>query len=90
MLRLKRNYVSHTFGGEHLTVGAGRDAFSGVIRANASAALLMEALSAGAEEAELTALLTERYAVSEETAARDVGELLETLRSIDAIETVEN
>lgn len=87
--KLKDSYVSRVCGGEHITMGMGAGAFSGLIRANESAAMLMDLLGKGAEESELTAALTARYDVDEASAAADVAELLGTLRGIDAIEESE-
>ena len=59
--------------------------FNGMIRLNGSGALLWKTLEQGATREELVQALTSRYDVSQEQAARDVDEFIETLNKVGCL-----
>ena len=59
--------------------------FNGMIRLNGSGALLWKTLEQGATREELVQALTSQYEVSQEEAARDVDEFIETLNKIGCL-----
>ena len=65
--------------------GSAAARFRGLARANETAAFLIERLRSETDEAGLVAALCAEYDVDEETAAADVRDVLDKLRSIGAI-----
>ena len=59
--------------------------FNGMIRLNGSGALLWKTLEQGATREELVQALTSQYEVSQEEAARDVDEFIETLNKVGCL-----
>lgn len=84
-MRLAPNFISHDTGEGRVLVATGADAFSGLARANETAAFLIDLLREETTEAALTERLTQTYEVDRETARRDVSALLARLRSIGAL-----
>lgn len=87
-MKLAQGYITQHYRDEVLMVGVGDAArrFCGMARANETAAFLIDRMKTETDEAELVKSLCAEYDVDAETAAEDVRELLEQLRSIGAIE----
>ena len=59
--------------------------FNGMIRLNNSGAMLWKTLEQGATREELVLAITSQYDVTQEEAARDVDEFIETLNKIGCL-----
>lgn len=75
------DYILREISGETVlvSVGNGIADFCGIVRLNQSAKLLWQTLQKGAGKEELTAVLTEAFAVTREQAAEDVDNVLRML-----------
>lgn len=85
-MKLKPEFLTHEMNGEHLTVPVGRNSFSGVVKSNKTAGFIIEQLKNEISEERIVEALLDKYEVSKETAEKDVKKVLETLRSINAIQ----
>lgn len=63
-----------------------KKAFDGMLRLNETGAFLWNKLLVGSTAADLAADLVKEYDVDIETAAADVGDFLETVRSVGFVE----
>lgn len=87
-MKLAKGYITQQYRDERLMVAVGPAArrFCGLARANETAAFLIDGLKQDTSEEALVNSLRDVFDVDRETAAADVRELLEQLRSIGAIE----
>lgn len=87
-MKLKEGFITHTLQGQQMMVAAGPAAklFRGVVRANETAAFIIDCLKAETTEHEIVRKLCEEYDVSNERASAGVRKVLEQLREIGAIE----
>ena len=69
-MKLKDGFITHEMDGKQLLVGTGRTGFAGMVKSNQTAAFAM----------------LEKYNVAEDVASRDLDKVLETLRSIGALD----
>ncbi len=69
-----------------VAAGEAAERFHGIVRANETAAFIIDCLKTETTEAEIVAGLTGAYEIDEATAARDVKDVLARLRRIGAIE----
>ena len=84
-MKLKKTFLVNRVAGETIAVSASGD-FNGIVKANSTAAFLLDCLQKETCEEELIKKLTDTYEVSPETAAADLKSLLEKLRSVGALE----
>lgn len=84
-MKLKEGFVLRQVAGSWVVVAVGRASvnFDGMLSLNDSGALLWKALSEGRD---LVTVLTEEYEVSQEQAAQDVDEFLQTIRQAGCLE----
>ena len=82
-MKLKKGYILHTTGGEHLMVATGKAArdFNGLARSNGTAAFLLDQLKKDRTEDQLVQALLDAYEVDPDTARRDVRALLDQLKA---------
>lgn len=85
-MKLKECFLTQDMDGEQIMVAVDSAAFRGVVRSNATAAFIVDALRRETTREEIVAAMLEAYEVSEEVVRRDVDGILETLRSIGAID----
>ena len=85
-MKLNSGFLSHTDGGETLLVSTGAAKFSGVVRSNSTAGVIIGCLEKETTEEEITAKLCAQYDVDAETARRDVQKIIAQLRGIGAID----
>ena len=88
-MKLKDDYILYNASEEELiAVATGDEAenFNGLLRANKTAGAIMEYLKEELTEDELVARMLERFDATEEEMREGVKEVLETLRSVGAIE----
>lgn len=85
-MRLNKNFVYHISNGEAVLIPAGNAKFSGIVRGNKTLGAILELLQTDTSAEEMTAKLTERFDVSEETASRDIQRVLSELQKIGAVD----
>lgn len=86
-MEIKKNMIARTVAGEHMLVPIGDTVFqyNGIFMLTDSGKILWDKIRDGAEEEELVKALIEEYEIDEATAAADVAEFLEKLRSYEII-----
>lgn len=86
-MRLKEGFITHTIQDTQMMVAAGEAAksFHGLIRSNETAAFIVNCLKADTTENAIVDSLMSEYDVSREIAEQDVRDILDKLRSIEAI-----
>lgn len=88
-MKLKSDYVVYEANeGEKLAVATGEEAkvFSGMLRANKSASVILDCLAAETDEAAIVDALAARFDAPRDVLAADVANVLDTLRSIGALD----
>jgi hypothetical protein len=89
MLKMKDGFITHTIGDEQMMVatGSAAEAFHGMVQSNSTAAFIVDCLKQPTTEDAIVDQVIAHYAgVDRATAAADVHEILEKLRSIHALE----
>ena len=84
-MKLKKTFLVNQIAGETVGVSVA-GGFNGIVKANSSAAFLLDCLKKEISEEALVKKLTDTYDVSPETAAADLKTLLAQLRSVGALE----
>lgn len=86
-MRLKEGFITHTIQDTQMMVAAGEAAksFHGLIRSNETAAFIVNCLKKDTTEDAIVDSLMSEYDVSREIAEQDVRDILDKLRSIEAI-----
>ena len=85
-MKLSKQFVTKDMGDSQVMVAVGGAAFSGVVRSNRTAAFIVDQLKEETTEDAIVAAMLEKYDVSEEHARADVAKVLDTLRSIKALD----
>lgn len=85
-MKLKDGFISYESDGEHIMVGGGDASFPGLIRSNDAAAFIVECLGHETTESAIVDAMFEKYDAPRETLAADVRRILDTLRSVNALE----
>lgn len=86
MMKLKDGFITHHTGDEHVMVGTGNTNFSGIVRSNKTAAFIVECLKADTTEKEIVEKMLEKYDAPKEVIESDVKKIVNTLKSIGAID----
>ena len=85
-MKLKDGFITHEMDGKQLLVGTGRTGFAGMVKSNQPAAFLVDLLKTETSREQLLSAMLEKYDVDEDVASRDLDKVLETLRSIGALD----
>lgn len=85
-MRLKEGMITHETAGEQILVDTVTHRFSGLVRSNATAAFIVDQLKEETSREEIIDAMLARYDAARDTIAADVDRILDTLRSIGAIE----
>lgn len=85
-MKLKKQFVTKDMGDTQVMVAVGGSAFSGVVRSNSTAAYIVDLLKEETTKDEIVAAMLDKYEVPEEKVSADVDKILETLRSIGALD----
>ncbi len=88
-MKIKADYVVYDANdGEKLAVATGDEMknFSGLLRANKSASVILDCLAQETTEEQIVDALAGRFDAPRETLAADVANVLDTLRSVQALE----
>ncbi len=87
-MKLKPEYVVYDANdGEKLAVATGDEIknFSGLMRANKSASVILDCLAEETTEEAIVDVMAARFDAPRETLAKDVAAVLDTLRGINAL-----
>lgn len=85
-MRLKQDFVTQEIDGVQYLIPLGGESFFGVVRSNETAAFLIELLREETDEAALVDAMAAEYDAPREVLAADTARVLETLRSLHALE----
>lgn len=88
-MKLNDDYVTYEASAEELiavATGESVKQFSGLLRANEIAGVIMGYLREDITEGEIVSRLQDKYDADEDTIRSDVSEIIELLRSVGAIE----
>ena len=85
-MKLNKQFVTKDMGDSQVIVAVGGAVFSGVVRSNRTAAFIVDLLKEETTEEAIVAAMLEKYDVSEEKARADIEKVLNTLRSIKALD----
>jgi len=83
-MKLKKDYITHMDGNQQMMVDVSAK-FSGLLRSNKTAAEIIEMLKTDTTEEKIVAAMQKKYDVPTETLKADVHKIIETLRSVSAI-----
>lgn len=84
-MKLKKTFITHTTGKEQLMISSDGK-FNGMVRSNRTAAEIIDLLKKDVTREEIILSMLEKYEVEREVLERDVDKVLESLRSIGAID----
>ena len=85
-MKLKDGFVTHEMGGEQIMVATGSAKFSGMVRANPTAAFIVDCLKEETSREAIIDAMLKRYDASAELIAADVDMVIGKLRSIGALD----
>ena len=87
-MKLRTGFITYNSGSEQIMVAAGNvsDVFRGMVRSNATAAYIIDCLKADISREALADKLAARYDAPREVIERDLDKVLETLRTIGALD----
>ena len=85
-MKLKSCFITQDNDDTQFLVPISAEAFSGIVRSNRTAAYIVELLKKETTEEEIVDALYAKYDAPREQIAKDVHEILTTLRGINALE----
>ncbi len=85
-MKLKNEFITQDIDDTQFLVPVGAEAFSGIVRSNKTAAFIVNCLKEETTETAIVDAMCAKYDAPRETIAADVAEILEKLRSINAID----
>lgn len=85
-MRLKSDLITQNIDGQQFLVSVSGDSFNGIVRSNHTAAFIVDCLKKETTEEEIVDAMCRKYDAPREVLVADVKEILEKMRSINAIE----
>lgn len=85
-MKLKASFITHTLGDDRILVPVGDAGFSGLVRSNPTAAFIIEQLRSDTTQEQIVDAMLQEYHAGRQQISQDVAAVIETLRSIGAIE----
>lgn len=85
-MKLKDGILTHEVDGKQILVGSGKAAFPGLVRSNETAAYIVDLLKKETTREQVIADMLARYEAPREVIEPDVDKVLDTLRSIGALD----
>ena len=85
-MKLKSDFIVQDIDDTQFLVPLGHEAFNGIVRSNKTAAFIVNCLKEETSKDRIVDAMCAEYDAPRETIAADVDEILETLRSIHALE----
>lgn len=84
-MKLKKEFMTHMDGENQMMVDVSAK-FSGLVRSNKTAAEIIDFLKSDTTEEKIVFEMQKKYDVSESVLKQDVHKIIETLRSIGAVD----
>ena len=85
-MKLRPEFITQQIDDTQVMVAEGGEAFSGIVRSNATAAFIVDMLSEEVSREDIVDAMCARYDAPREVISADVDRILDTLRSIGALE----
>lgn len=85
-MKLKDSFITQDIEGSQFLVPIGGEAFQGIVRSNKTAAFIVDCLKEEISEEGIVDKMRAEFDAPREEIAADVKEILDTLRSIHALE----
>lgn len=85
-MKLKDGFITHETDDEQIMVSTGSVRFSGLVRSNKTAALIVDCLKSETSESKIVEKMLEKYDAPKEIICEDVKKILDVLRSIGALD----
>ena len=85
-MNLKKEFITYPVDQNVIMVGTGDTSFKGVVKANTTAAFVLECLKNEISEEELVEKMLEKYDADREIITRDIHSIVEKLRSVGALQ----
>ncbi len=85
-MKLKNDFITQTIDETQFLIPVGSESFNGIVRSNKTAAFIVDLLKEDTTEEKIIDALCARYDASREVITTDVRKILDTLRSINALE----
>ncbi len=84
-MKLKANFITYNTDSEQIMVSGDGD-FNGMVRSNRTAAFVIDLLVNGTTRDGIVSAMLDKYDAPRDVIERDVDKILDTLRSIGAID----
>ena len=85
-MKLNNDFITQTIDETQFLIPVGTESFNGIVRSNKTAAYIVDLLKEETTEEKIIDALCARYDASREVITTDVRKILDTLRSINALE----
>ena len=85
-MKLKPEYITQEISGVQFLIGIGQNAFNGIIKNNETAAFIVDCLKKETDENAITEAMKAEYDADESVIREDVHRIIEQLKSIGALE----
>ncbi|MDD3340374.1 MAG: PqqD family protein [Lachnospiraceae bacterium] len=85
-MKLNSDFITHNTGDEHVMVATGSTAFAGLVRNNKTAAFIVEQLKEETTVEQIVDAVFAKYDASKDVIEKDVVKIIDSLRSIGAID----
>lgn len=85
-MKLKNDFITQTIDETQFLIPVGSESFNGIVRSNRTAAYIVDLLKEETTEEKIIDALCSRYDASREVITIDVRKILDTLRSINALD----
>ena len=85
-MKLRDQFITQDLDDIQYLIPVGGEAFSGIVRSNKTAAFIVERLKSETTEELIVDALFERFDAPREEIAKDVRDILDVLRGINALE----
>lgn len=85
-MKLKKEFIAHSGGGESLLVPVGGTEFVGIVRGNQTLGAILELLQAETDEASVVRAMCAKFNGDRDLIAKDVHRAIESLRGIGALD----
>ena len=84
-MKLKDTYITHDSDGEQIMLDTS-GSFAGLIRNNKTAAFIVECLKDDTTQEKIVEAMFEKYDAPKEVLAKDVSDVIEKLRKVEALD----
>lgn len=85
-MKLKDDFIIQMIDDTQFMIPVGSESFGGIVRSNKTAAFIVDQLKEETAEEKIVNALCEKYDAPREVIEKDVRKILDTLRSINALE----